>query len=415
MPLNNSSGQALDDPNRLAALYDTELMDSPPEVIFDQFTRLVRLALKCDIALISLVDSSRQFFKSVDALAAFQCPLRETPLNSSFCQYVVTRGKVLRIADARHDSLVCNNSFIQMGAIAYLGAPITTLDGFILGAICAVCSTAREWTEDDMAMMEILSKLVSSEIQYRSLTIALRTSLQDLQKTEKERDQVLHMLVHDLRTPIGAMISSLDLLKEASEPDQYRDLIQTAQENGGELLEMINDILQVNRLETSAHPLTLESINVGSLLRHVFQLAKPLADHARHELSVTYPPHEITLIADRSLLTRVLLNLVSNAIKFCPSGSKITITAQFTTEFPRCEFRVIDNGPGVPQAERRQIFEKYERGSVPLAQSSSSFGLGLNFCKAAVRAHGGSLSVQDAPGGGSEFVMIIPNSPQGSK
>jgi len=403
-------GQALDDPNRLAALAETGLLDSPAEASFDRFTQLVSMALKCEVSIVSLVDSKRQFFKSATGLPEPYSSLRQTPLSHSFCQHVVTSGKFLRIVDARQNSLVCDNAAISdLRVIAYLGVPIVTDDGFVLGSLCAISGEPRNWSDQDLTILQSVTQALLTEIRLRTVTTALRGNMGDLQLAEKQRDEVLHMLVHDMRTPLGAVITSLELLEDAGGMNaEQKDLFGIAQKGGEELLDMLNSMLQVNRLQSGEQALTLESFHVSALLRHVFQLAKPLAEEAWHGLSVIYPVEDILLTADQALLSRVLLNLTSNAVKFCPRGSEIVLRAEQNPAESGggCHFSVLDNGPGVPDEEKALIFEKYQQGTV--RGGGSSFGLGLRFCKLTVEAHGGSIAVQDAFGGGSEFSFVIP-------
>jgi signal transduction histidine kinase len=217
-------------------------------------------------------------------------------------------------------------------------------------------------------------------------------------------------LAHDMRTPLGAVITSLDLLMAAGGMNaEQREMFAIAQKGGEELLEMLNSMLEVNRLQSGEHALSRESFHVSALLRHVFQLAKPLADEAWHDLSVVYPVDDVLLTADQTLLARVLLNLVSNAVKFCPRGSAIVLRAEKNPAVSGggCRFIVSDNGPGVPDEEKALIFEKYQQGTA--RSGDASFGLGLRFCTLTVEAHGGSIVVSDAPGGGSEFSFVIPD------
>ncbi len=341
------------------------------------------------------------------------CSLRETPLSHTFCQHVVTTGKFVRIVDARLDPLVRENPAVaELWVIAYLGVPIVTGDGFVLGSLCAISGQPREWRAEDLVMLKSVNAALMTEIRLRSLTTTLRGNMHELQLAEKQRDEVLHMLVHDMRTPLGSVITSLELLETGGGMNaEQKDLLGLAQTGGEQLLDMLNSMLQVNRLQSGEHVFNLEAFHVSALLRHVFQLAKPLADEAWHDLSVVYPADDVLLTADQTFLSRVLLNLISNAVKFCPRESEIVLRVERNPADSGggCVFSVFDNGPGVPDREKALIFEKYQQGSA--SGAGASFGLGLRFCKLTVEAHGGSIVVRDAPGGGSEFSFVIPDRP----
>ena len=149
---------ALRDEGRLAALRRTRLLDTPPEEVFDRLTRLVCRLLGVPAALVSLVEADRQFFKGALGLPEPWATLRETPLSHSFCQHVVATGAPLRVEDARHDPLVCDNLAVpELGVVAYLGMPLATADGQVLGSLCAIDTEPRAWTAEDAAALRDLA------------------------------------------------------------------------------------------------------------------------------------------------------------------------------------------------------------------------------------------------------------------
>ena len=156
------------EPSRLEALRATGLMDSPPDASFDRLTRLAARWLRAPVALVSLVDDCRQFFKSAIGLPEPWASARETPLSHSFCQHVVDLGRPLVVNDARLDPLVLENRAIpDLGVIAYLGVPLVTSDGQFLGSFCAIDGVPREWNADEIDTMADLAASVSTEIELR--------------------------------------------------------------------------------------------------------------------------------------------------------------------------------------------------------------------------------------------------------
>ncbi len=158
---------ALDGPARLAALRATGLLDSAPEQVFDDLTALVARLLRVPVALLSLVDDERQYFKSQLGLASPWAEQRQTPLSHSFCQYAVTRGGQLTVTNAPLDPLVKDNLAIpDLGVIAYAGVPVEA-DAQPIGVLCAIDTSPREWTEDDLAVLRTLAAMTSREIERR--------------------------------------------------------------------------------------------------------------------------------------------------------------------------------------------------------------------------------------------------------
>ena len=170
-PFPAASSPALRDPERLKALAQTELMDTPPEAAFDRAVRLATRLLGTPVGLVSLVDGERQFFKAQTGLSGWAAEDRQTPLTHSFCQHVVAANAPLTVHDARDDARVVGNLAIEeLGVVAYLGVPLHAPGGAVLGSFCAIQSEPRDWTEAEREALEDVAAGVETEI-------ALRTEL----------------------------------------------------------------------------------------------------------------------------------------------------------------------------------------------------------------------------------------------
>ncbi|MFO0957686.1 MAG: PAS domain S-box protein [Isosphaeraceae bacterium] len=171
----NTCHQVVLDPDRLAALRASGLLDSPPEASFDRLTRLATRFLRVPVAIISLVDAGRQFFKSSVGLPEPWASRRQTPLTHSFCQLVVACGDPLIVRDARSDPRVRENDAIRdLGVVAYLGIPLRTSDGHVLGAFAVIAGEPRDWTGDDVQILADLTESAISEITLRAEAVKLR-------------------------------------------------------------------------------------------------------------------------------------------------------------------------------------------------------------------------------------------------
>ena len=159
----------LESPLRLAALSRLELMDTVAEAGFDRLTRLAARVTSAPVCLVSLVDDRRQFFKSMVGLTGPVAEKRETPLTHSFCQHVITSGAPLMVDDARANPLVCDNLAVRdLGVAAYLGVPIHSPEGFIVGSFCLIDSRPRSWSERDRELLTEFAGLVETEIKLRN-------------------------------------------------------------------------------------------------------------------------------------------------------------------------------------------------------------------------------------------------------
>lgn len=160
----------LQDPARLAGVRSSGLLDSAPEPDFDRWTRFVRTVMDADVSLITLLDRDRQFFKSASGLDEPWASRRETPLSHSFCKHVVASGETLRVADARADPVLEGNAAItDLGVVAYLGVPLRSREGRVLGSISAIQHARREWSDRDVRILEDVATAVQSRIELTAL------------------------------------------------------------------------------------------------------------------------------------------------------------------------------------------------------------------------------------------------------
>jgi PAS domain-containing protein len=176
----NRNPLSLNDPARLNALRNLRLLDSDTEESFDRLTRLARQFLGVPVALVSLVDERRQFFKAASGLGGWAGQSRQTPLTHSFCQHVVASGQPLKVTDARENQMLSTNLAVsELGVIAYLGFPIRSPDGFVLGSFCAIDTKPRIWVQHEIDLMEELTQMVMTEIAARWKNLGAERALQE--------------------------------------------------------------------------------------------------------------------------------------------------------------------------------------------------------------------------------------------
>lgn len=179
----------LDEPGRLGALLSAELLDSPAETAFDRLTHLATRLVHAPVALVSLIDDHRQFFKSSCGLPDSMAGIRDLPLSHSFCKHVVENGEPLVVPDTRLHPIVYDNPAIHdMNVIAYLGIPIR-LDKYVLGSFCVIDHVPRQWSSDDIAAMTELTDAVIAEIELRLALRVLEEDKLELEQRHRARDE----------------------------------------------------------------------------------------------------------------------------------------------------------------------------------------------------------------------------------
>ena len=399
-------------PDRLAELEATALLDSPIEETFDRFTRLASTILNTPVSLVSLVDRERQFFKSSIGLQEPWASSRETPLSHSFCQHVVETSQPLRVVDARiHPILKENLATIELGVVAYLGVPITTAKGHTLGSFCAIDTKPREWTSDELATLSDLAELLIGQIEFRLLAQQLHADYLELRNLELFRTEMVEMLVHDLRNPLASFLGGLDLTQKygglSEKQNRYVDL---AKNGGKELLQMINGMLDTRTTESPLMALKKIEVDPERMIADACKQMLPLAEKSSVSLK-WYTQGKLSCMADADKLLRVIVNLVGNAIQHSPHGGEVSVFAHAERE-NAVVFSISDTGDGLPKAAFQQIFVRAaspgeNRVKTNLVKGTST-GLGLPFSQMAIAAHGGKIWVESEIGQGTTFYFTIP-------
>ena len=411
MTLNVDNPDAADADPRLAALRATALLDSPPEVAFDEITKLVSAALRVPVALVSFVDRDRQFFKSQCGLPEPWASARQTPLTHSFCQHVASRGEPLIVGDARIDPLVRHNLAVpDLGVIAYAGVPLMTDEGLTLGSLCAIDVVPRTWTTSDVEVLWALAAQVMLEIRLRARADALAERLEDQRGLAESRRAMTRLTVHDLRTPLSALLMGVELLPRLGPVSpQQASALAICKRNGAALLGLLDDLLDVGAADSDGGlALQQRELHARDVADQAAEQVRALAIDGSIGLNVDVAATTLPRVfADEDKLVRVLVNLLGNAVKFTRSGGRVTLDAAEVTEGHRAfvRFSVRDTGIGIAPGAR--LFDEGVRLDT-LATTRRSAGLGLTFCKRIVEAHGGRIGYDSEPGVGSTFHFTVP-------
>jgi len=235
--------------------------------------------------------------------------------------------------------------------------------------------------------------------------LRIKNQYDALQTTLSLREDLTQMIVHDLRNPLASILLATELLKQVDiPPERQQQKIGQIAIAGQQMQSLIDSLLLLAKLESGTMILRREDIDPNILCTTAVSLIEPLATQKKLKLVKELPEHGGSVSVDVNILRRVLDNLLSNSVKFAPSGSQILLRASYPT-YAQAQIQVSDFGPGVPKAVRDIIFEKYEIGT--LIQDTSQIGLGLAFCKLAVEAHGGHITVEDNHPQGSVFTISL--------
>ncbi len=229
----------------------------------------------------------------------------------------------------------------------------------------------------------------------------------DRVELEETRQQLSHMLVHDLRAPLSSIVSSVDLVLVAwREKDMtlpVEQILGISLRSAHRLEKLINDILDTAKLRAGEQALAISEIEIPSLVRDAVEAVSASAQRRDQGLQMRVNPDIPVIEGDRDLLLRVLTNLLDNAVKYTQKGGEIEVDVRDDPD--SVTFTVVDNGPGIPPEDHERIFDPYVRGR---SQKIHGAGIGLAFCRLAVEAHGGAITLASQVGEGSAFSFTIP-------
>lgn len=406
-------------PERLARLRALELLDREAEPALDRLTRLVSSLLRAPVSLVSLVDHRRQFWISAVGLAGEVAESRGSPLTHSFCKHVVARRAPLRVCDTATDSTLRESRHVcELGIAAYLGVPLTTTDGHVLGALCAIDGKPREWTEDELRILDDLSRSVISEIELREANRLLRRQKRELERAKHEaetanaaKSRVLAHVSHDIRGSLSALSGYAAMLLEPLEEEERRSAARTIHSNCQHLLALLNDLLDFGKMEKGEVEIGSEDTNLARIAREVIELmeARAREKRLRLELSVS-SDFPIRIATDPLRVRQVLTNLIGNAVKFTSRGG-VSVSLVAERDEDGSEFvamRVSDTGPGISKGDQERLFSPYTQVGEARDRSSFGTGLGLAVSRELARRMGGDVTVESRLGAGSTFTFRLP-------
>lgn len=237
----------------------------------------------------------------------------------------------------------------------------------------------------------------------------LQSSYRRLQELENLRDQLTHMIVHDMRNLLTGISSSLQLLRDSCDGalgETYTGYLHAALLSVNNLTTMAGNLLDISKMEARQMKLNLTECDLAGLIGEAME--KLGAVRASRDIRVSTPQHLDRVVADRDILLRIIINLLDNAIKFTDADGVISIGVEPKGEGVLVSIR--DNGPGIPAEYQEKIFEKFGQVEIRHIARKYSTGLGLAFCKLAVEAHHGKIWVESEAGAGSVFFFEIPGS-----
>jgi GAF domain-containing protein len=299
------------------------------------------------------------------------------------------------------------SAFMKLGYRSFLGIPLL-LERRPLGALTVWRREAGSFPPETARLLQTFATQSALAIQNARLFREIETKSRELEVASRHKSQFLANMSHELRTPLNAILGYTELLVDGiygDVPQKAGDVLVRIDRSGKHLLGLINDVLDLSKIEAGQLELALADYSLQEIVHTVVTQVEPLASEKRLALHVAVASDLPPGRGDERRLAQVLLNLVGNAIKFTDIGS-VRIAAY--RDGDAFVVAVTDTGPGIAEADRRRIFEEFQQADSSSTRKKGGTGLGLSIAKRIVELHGGRIWVESAVGQGSTFSFRIP-------
>jgi GAF domain-containing protein/anti-sigma regulatory factor (Ser/Thr protein kinase) len=317
-------------------------------------------------------------------------------------------GKIAHIPDVLADSEYTYLEGQKLGGFrTLLGVPLLR-EGTPIGVLSVQRRTPRPFTDKQIELLTTFADQAVIAIENVRLFDEIQDKSRQLAEVSQHKSQFLANMSHELRTPLNAILGYTELILDhvyGDTPDKMREVLDRIQRNGRHLLGLINDVLDLSKIEAGQLNLSLADYSLKDVVQSVQSAVEALANEKRIALKVEVAPNLPAAHGDERKLTQVLLNLVGNAIKFTDTGEvrikAFAANGSFTVA-------VRDTGPGIAEAEQAKIFEEFQQADSSITKKKGGTGLGLAIAKRIVELHGGRIWVESSPGQGSTFSFTLP-------
>lgn len=508
---------------RLAALRSLNILDTPPEERFDRITRLAQRVFDVPIALVSLVDTNRQWFKSCQGL-----DVSETPRSISFCGHAILHDIPLVIPDASKDPRFADNPLVTSppNIRFYAGQPLKAGDGSRIGTLCIIDRKPHQLTQSDLESLRDLAVMVEDELNIvdfnkaaiivRNSEIRLHTILDNIadaittidsdgiietinqagqnvfgysaaelvgrnfnillpatyhnqhgdnfkryldtgkapvigsvreaegmrkdgtifpieiavsemwieskhiftvivrdmterKKVERLKSEFVSMVSHELRTPLTSILGSLGLVAggvTGALPVQSKSMIDLAYKNSERLLNLINDILDIDKIESGKMRFDLKTVEIMPVIQQSLDSNAGYGKQYNVKFLITHGLPQAMVAVDVDRFIQIMSNLMSNAAKFSPAGSSVEVSVQRHEQNLRIS--VLDHGSGIPDSFKEKVFQKFSQADSSDTRQRGGTGLGLSITKAMIEEMGGEIAFENQESGGTLFYFDLP-------
>jgi len=295
----------------------------------------------------------------------------------------------------------------RAGFRALLAVPMIRADQ-VVGALVVRRRGAGEFPDTVVRLLETFATQSAIAVDNARLFREIQDKGRQLELASQHKSQFLANMSHELRTPLNAILGYTELIIDGiygETPEKAQTVLKRVESNGRHLLGLINDVLDLSKIEAGQLKLSLADYSIKDVVHNVVSAVEPLATKKKLNFKVDVRPDMPTARGDEQKLTQVLLNLTGNAIKFTDAGE---VAIKVTAANGSYTVAIQDTGPGISAADQAKLFQQFQQADNSITKSKGGTGLGLAISKKTIELHGGSISVQSSVGQGSTFAFTLP-------
>jgi GAF domain-containing protein len=330
------------------------------------------------------------------------------PGRGSVTGRVAMEGQTVHIPDVLADPEYSVSGYQKsFGYRTNLGVPLLR-DGTTIGVFVLTRDEVSPFTDKQIELVTTFADQAVIAIENVRLFDEIQDKSRQLAEASQHKSQFLANMSHELRTPLNAILGYTELIQDSvygAPPEKMMAVLERISRNGKHLLGLINDVLDLSKIEAGQLVLSLENYSLKDVVHSVYGAVETLAASKNLSFTVEVPPNLPPGRGDERRLTQVLLNLVGNAIKFTDQGE---ITIKASAADGAFSLAVRDTGPGISETDQKKLFQEFQQADNSITKAKGGTGLGLAISKRIIEMHGGRIWVESRPGQGSTFSLTLP-------
>jgi signal transduction histidine kinase len=387
---------------RVKELKSYSILDSLPEEDYDNLTAIAAQICGTPISLVSLLDDSRQWFKSHHGL-----DVSETPKEYAFCSHAINDDSdVFVVHDARLDERFHDNPLVTGSpfVIFYAGVPLVNESGLSMGTLCVIDHEPKVLSENQVKSLQALSKQVMNLLTLRRKDLDLTTAQKVLEQRNQDLERFASVAAHDLKSPLGNIQALTRLLKQGHEVvlgERGNEIVDLIADSSDQLMRLVDGLLEYSQAESLMIDNQVE-VEIASLEKSISGM---LSYETNKQVRFVSSLQSIRI--NQTVVEQLLINLVSNAIKYGDKDPTL-VTVEIQLKGGNYTIDVADNGPGIEKADLERVFNIFETAVHADRFGVPGNGIGLATVKRVVPKLGGDIQLKSQVGVGSTFSLRIP-------